>query len=219
MSTEDSSFWAGPAYPNGDPHVNELIRLQQDNARLAAEAEEAGTLCDAAILRYLRAEQERDSLSDAVLDLQREKVKLDRHRVAEKARADSMREALEKAHAVAYAAPELNMGNYSDDQVRNLNDSMCEVFTLLDAALSAQPSAHGQSPELNATPQPEASAPSGVEMLRAEFRKLCDTLEPRNWTVSESATYFGFFCHGWHAAQPAPRELTPQRHEQGEGKA
>jgi hypothetical protein len=56
---------------------------------------------------------------------------------AEREKVRVLREALEKARNIAYAAPELNMCNYDHEQVRQLNDRMIEVFQILDAALAA----------------------------------------------------------------------------------
>ena len=39
---------------------------------------------------------------------------------------------LKQAKEIAFACPELNMGNYTKDQVEKLNNSMCEIFNLLD---------------------------------------------------------------------------------------
>jgi len=34
--------------------------------------------------------------------------------------------AIREAHDIAYKAPELNLGNYTHDQVCELNDAVCE---------------------------------------------------------------------------------------------
>ena len=49
-------------------------------------------------------------------------------------RAERAEAVICEARAMAYAAPELNMCNYDHEQVRQLNDAMCELFTHLDAA-------------------------------------------------------------------------------------
>ncbi|WP_067517927.1 hypothetical protein [Endozoicomonas ascidiicola] len=39
---------------------------------------------------------------------------------------------IKDAKEVAFASPELNMSNYTHDEVGNLNTAMCEVYTMLD---------------------------------------------------------------------------------------
>ena len=54
-----------------------------------------------------------------------------------KARVAELEAVIGNARSLAYGAPELNMSNYDHEQVRQLNDAMCEVFTTLDAAIDA----------------------------------------------------------------------------------
>ena len=41
-------------------------------------------------------------------------------------------DAIREAYDIAYKAPELNLGNYTHDQVCELNDAMCELYVKLD---------------------------------------------------------------------------------------
>ena len=51
-----------------------------------------------------------------------------------RARVAELETVVAKAGSIAFGAPELNMCNYDHEQVRQLNDAMCEVFAILDAA-------------------------------------------------------------------------------------
>jgi phage shock protein A len=46
---------------------------------------------------------------------------------------DRLAAKVQLAFDAAYNTPELNMGNYNDDDVRELNDGMIEVFQILDS--------------------------------------------------------------------------------------
>lgn len=56
-----------------------------------------------------------------------------------KRRAGEMGEAIEQAHTVLHQCPELNMSNYDEDQVAELNGAMITAFTILDNITSQQP--------------------------------------------------------------------------------
>jgi len=57
-----------------------------------------------------------------------------------RARVGELEAAINSARSMAYGAPELNMCNYDHEQVQQLNDAMCEVFTILDAARAGKES-------------------------------------------------------------------------------
>ncbi len=75
-------------------------------------------------------DQARPFLDDAnLLRAAASRLRSDAARIAE------LESALDAAHQIAACAPELNMGNYSEDQVYELNNAMIECWTALNAAV------------------------------------------------------------------------------------
>ena len=101
-------------------------------------------------------------------------------------------DAIHKARDVAYKAPELNTSNYTHEQVVELNDAMCEVFTQLDVICAQL--AQG-------TPaQPELINPVGVSVSHDGLWR-CVRCGKTGTTRREPGD--PCFCYECETAQPA----------------
>lgn len=58
-------------------------------------------------------------------------------------------------------------------------------------------------------PRPHPEFDSETEEIRTEWESVKASLDPSGWTVGESATYYGFFVHGFRTARRAAARKEP----------
>ena len=127
--------------------MGELAEAKAEVARLKADNESLRTLWTEirTVLIQSRAAncvcsygaQQADAVEAANAVLKRMPPDVTNERDQLRARVTELEAVIGTARSLAYGAPELNMCNYNHEQVRQLNDAMCEVFTTLDAAIDA----------------------------------------------------------------------------------
>jgi chromosome segregation ATPase len=109
-----------------------IVITERDTLRAEKEAIRTESLNALAENVQLRAECERERKEGESLAAQVSAMSQGSDQL--RAQVAAMEATISAARSLAYGAPELNMCNYDHEQVRQLNDAMCELFTLLDQA-------------------------------------------------------------------------------------
>ena len=91
---------------------------------------------------------------------------------------ENLKEVVQKIFETATNAPELNMANYDENQVVDLNNAMIEIYYLAEGALA------NESAELSNCNKPQVSKWEGIErkaLLFAFIKEWKEEFKDENW--------------------------------------